>query len=225
MGQALGNVLPLAVAIAIFPVPIIAVVLLLGPERAGAKGAAFALAWCVGLTAVGTATLLVGGAADGSEGGEPAGWLSLLVLALGVCALAAAAKQFRGHPRAGEEARTPGWMRTVGELTTLRAGGAGFALAALNPKNVLLAVAAAAEIAAEGIPASQQAGVLLAFVLVASAGVLAPVALAVALGERSRPLLDGIRAWMERNNAVVTAVLLLLIGAKLVGDAISGFSS
>jgi hypothetical protein len=34
MGQALGNVLPLAVAIAIFPVPIIAVVLLLGPERA-----------------------------------------------------------------------------------------------------------------------------------------------------------------------------------------------
>jgi threonine/homoserine/homoserine lactone efflux protein len=116
-------------------------------------------------------------------------------------------------------------MRTVGELTTLRAGGAGFALAALNPKNVLLAVAAAAEIAAEGIPASQQAGVLLAFVLVASAGVLAPVALAVALGERSRPLLDGIRAWMERNNAVVTAVLLLLIGAKLIGDAISGFSS
>ena len=225
MGQALGNVLPLAVAIAIFPVPIIAVVLLIGPERSVARGVAFALAWCLGLTAVGTAMLLVGGAADGSDDGGPAGWLSLLLLALGLLALAAAVKQLLSRPRAGEQPPTPGWMRTIGEFTTARAGGAGFALSALNPKNVLLAVAAAAEITAVGLPASQQVGALLAFVLVASVGVLAPVALAVVLGERSRSLLDGIRSWMERNNAVVTAVLLLLIGVKLIGDAISGVSN
>lgn len=224
MGQALGNVLPLAVAVAIFPVPIITVVLLLGPERALAKGVAFALAWCVGLTAVGAAMLLVGGAADGSEGGEPAGWLSVLLLVLGLLVLAAAVKQWRSRPRAGEEPATPGWMRTIGELTPVKAGGAGFALAALNPKNVLLAVAAAAEIAAVGLPADQQAAVLVCFVLLASVGVLAPVALAVALGERSQALLDGLRSWMERNNAVVTAMLLVLIGAKLIGDAISGLS-
>ena len=225
MGQALGDVLPLAVAVAVFPVPIIAVVLLLGPERALAKGAAFAVAWCLGLTAVGAGMLLIGGAADGSDGGEPAGWLSLLLLALGLLVLAAAVKQWRGRPRAGEEPPTPGWMRAIGEFTTVRAGGAGLALSALNPKNVLLAVAAAAEIAAVGLPASQQLGILLCFVLIASVGVLAPVVLAVALGERSQALLDGIRRWMERNNAVVTAVLLLLIGAKLIGDAIAGFSS
>lgn len=225
MGQALGTVLPLAVAIAIFPVPIIAVVLLLGPEQALAKGAAFALTWCLGLTAVGAAMLLVGGAADGSDGGEPATWLSLLLLALGLVVLLAAGKQWRGRPRAGEEAPTPGWMRTIGDFSTVKAAGAGVALSALNPKNVLLAVAAAAEIAAVGLPANQQLGVLLCFILIASVGVLAPVALAVALGERSRAPLDRIRSWMERNNAVVTAVLLLLIGAKLIGDAISGFSS
>jgi hypothetical protein len=33
MGQALGDILPLAVAVAIFPVPIIAVVLMLGSDR------------------------------------------------------------------------------------------------------------------------------------------------------------------------------------------------
>lgn len=119
----------------------------------------------------------------------------------------------------------PGWMRTIGELTTVKAAGAGFALSALNPKNVLLTVAAGAEIAAVGLPANQQLGVLLFFVLVASIGVLTPVALAVALGERSRAPLDGVRSWMERHNAAVTAVLLLLIGAKLIGDAVSGFSS
>jgi hypothetical protein len=33
VGEALGNVLPLAVAIAIFPVPIIAVVLIIGSDQ------------------------------------------------------------------------------------------------------------------------------------------------------------------------------------------------
>ena len=61
MGQALGDVLPLAVAIAIFPVPIIAVVLIVGSDRGRAKGLAFVLAWCVGLAAVGAIVLLVGG--------------------------------------------------------------------------------------------------------------------------------------------------------------------
>jgi hypothetical protein len=58
----------------------------------------------------------------------------------------------------------------------------------------------------------------------ASAGVLTPLALSLALGDRSRELLDGLRGWMARHNAVIMAVLFLLIGAKLIGDAISGFS-
>ena len=44
-------------------------------------------------------------------------------------------------------------MRTIGDFTMAKAAGAGFALSALNPKNVLLAAAAAAEIAEVGLPA------------------------------------------------------------------------
>jgi hypothetical protein len=58
MGQAVGNLLPLAVAVAVFPVPIIAVVLVLGSDRGTGKGLAFVLAWCVGLTAVGAIALV-----------------------------------------------------------------------------------------------------------------------------------------------------------------------
>ena len=43
MSQALGDVLPLAVAVAVFPVPIIAVVLMVGSNRGRAKGLAFVL--------------------------------------------------------------------------------------------------------------------------------------------------------------------------------------
>jgi threonine/homoserine/homoserine lactone efflux protein len=224
VGQALGNVLPLAVAIAIFPVPIIAAVLLVGSDRGRTKGAAFVAAWLVGLVAVGAIVLLIGGAADASEDGEPAPWASALLLGLGLLLVAYAVKQWRGRPRAGEEAPTPGWMRAIDDFTPTKAGGAGFALSALNPKNVLLTVAAGAEIAEVGLPAGQQVAVLAAFAVLASVGVLTPLTLAVVLGEDSRRPLDRLRAWMARNNAVIMAVLLLLIGAKLVGDAISGFS-
>ena len=225
MGQALGNVLPLAVAIAIFPVPIIAVVLIIGSDRGRAKGLAFVLAWCAGLGAVGAIMLLLGGVFDGSDAGEPATWVNVLLLALGLLLLAASVRQWRGRPGAGEEPATPAWMRTIGDFTMAKAAGAGFALTALNPKNVLLAAAAAAEIAEVGLPASQQVGVLVVFVLIASAGVLTPLVLSVALGDRSRELLDALEGWMARHNAVIMAVLFLLIGAKLIGDAVSGFST
>jgi len=53
---------------------------------------------------------------------------------------------------------------------------------------------------------------------------VAPLLLSLALGERSRGLLDALRDWMAANNAVIMAVLFLLIGAKLIGDAVSGFT-
>ena len=84
--------------------------------------------------------------------------------------------------------------------------------------------AAAVEIGGVGISAGQQSAVLAAFVLVASGGVLAPLVLAVALGDRSAELLDALRAWMARHNAAIMAVLFFVIGAKLLGDALSGFS-
>jgi threonine/homoserine/homoserine lactone efflux protein len=225
MGQALGDILPLAVAVAIFPVPIIAVVLVLGSDRGTAKGLAFVLAWCVGLAAVGGIVLALAGVADASDEGEPATWVNVLLLGLGLLLLVAAVRQWRGRPSGGEEAPTPGWMRTIDEFTIAKAAGAGFALSAVNPKNLLLTAAAAAEIAEVGLSAGRQVALLLGFVLVASAGVLTPLVLALALGDRSRELLEGLRAWLARHNAVIMGLLFLLIGAKLIGDAISGFSS
>jgi hypothetical protein len=46
-----------------------------------------------------------------------------------------------------------------------------------------------------------------------------------ALGDRSQRILGGLRDWMGQHNAVIMAVICLIIGAKLIGDAIGGFSS
>ena len=223
MSQALGYVLPLAVAIAVFPVPIIAVVITVSSDRGLAKGLAFVFAWCVGLTAVGALVLAFADSAEASDDGETAAWVAVVLLALGLILFAAAIKQWRGRPAAGHETPIPAWMRSIDDFTIAKACGAGFALSALNPKNVLLVIAAAVEIGALGLRASEEVAALLVFVVIASVGVLVPLVLAVALGDRSRAPLDTLRSWMALNNATIMAVLFVVIGAKLVGDAVAVF--
>jgi threonine/homoserine/homoserine lactone efflux protein len=224
MGRAIADVLPVAVAIAVFPVPLIAVVLILGSEGGQAKGLAFVLAWLAGLAAVGVVVLMVAGEVNANDDGAPTPWVDRVLFVLGVALVALGVKGWLGRPRRDEKPPTPRWMRSIDRFTVRKAAGAGFGLSALNPKNVLLVVAAATEIAGAGLSAGHRLAVLAVFVLVASAGVLAPLVYSAVAGEHSRGPLDSLRGWMTRWNAVIMSLLLFLIGLKLIADAISGLS-
>src|SRR5690349_8119414 len=113
MNEAIGQVLPLGVGVALSPVPIIAVVLMLGTPRARSNGPAFLLGWLLGLGLAGTIVLVVSNGADASSDDGPASWVSVLRLVLGVLLLLLAVKQWRGRPRAGEAAALPKWMQTI----------------------------------------------------------------------------------------------------------------
>jgi hypothetical protein len=52
----------------------------------------------------------------------------------------------------------------------------------------------------------------------------APVAIYFALGEKAAHVLDELKGSMAARNAAIMAVLCLVIGAKLLGDGISGLS-
>jgi threonine/homoserine/homoserine lactone efflux protein len=225
LGEAIGDMLPSAVGVAISPVPIIAVVLMLVNARGRVNGPAFLLGWIVGIAGLGVILLALASGADAHDEGEPAGWVSWLKLALGLGLLLLALNQWRKRPQEGEEPATPKWMGALDTFTPPKAGGAGVFLSALNPKNLLLTVAGMAAIAQTGISTGDQAIALIVFVLIATIGVGAPVVIYFALGDRSRDLLDRLKTWMGENNAVIMAVLLLIIGVKLIGDAIAGFSA
>jgi threonine/homoserine/homoserine lactone efflux protein len=219
--DAIGQVLSFAVGVALSPVPIIAVVLILATPRARSNGPAFVLGWIVGLAVLGTVVLLASSGADADEGGDPATWVSVLELVLGVLLVALAFKQWRGRPRGDAEPELPTWMRTIDQFTPVRSLAIGAAFAAVNPKNTLLAIGAAAAIAGTGASTGGQAVALAVFVLIATLGVGAPVAMYFVLGERSRALLDDLKTWMGRNNTAIMAALCLVIGAKLLGDGIA----
>ena len=224
MADAIGQVLSFGVGVAISPVPIIAVVLMLGTPRARVNGPAFVLGWVVGLAVVGTIVLVAAGGAGATEDEEPATWVGVLKLVLGVLLVLVALKQWRGRPRAGEEAAMPKWMQTIDRFTPTRSMAIAVALSAINPKNLLLTVGAAAAIAQTGADTGEQAVALAVFVLVGTLGPGLPVAIYFALGARATHILDELKLWMGANNAAIMAVLCLVIGAKLIGDGISGLA-
>jgi hypothetical protein len=173
---------------------------------------------------VGAIVLALAGPGGASEQGQPATWVSWLKLLLGLGLLLVAVRQFRGRPHQGEEASLPKWMGAIDRFAPGQALGGGAALAAANPKNLLLAVGAAAAIAQLGIPGGQQAVAYAVFAVIGTLGVGAPVVLYFATGTRSAELLGRLKDWMAHNNAVIMAVLCLVIGVKLVGDALSGLT-
>ena len=224
MGKAIGGSLPLAVGIALSPIPIIAVVLMLTSRRAKVNGPAFVLGWLIGLGIVGAIVLSLAGAGGASKSGSPATWVSWVKIALGVLLLLVALRQFRGRPHGDEQPQMPKWMATIDNTGPPAAFGLAAVLSGANPKNLLLAVAGGAAIAQTGIPGGQQAIAYLIFALIGTLGVGLPVVIYFVMGARSEKLLADLKDWMTQHNAVIMSVLCLIIATKLVGDAISGLT-
>ena len=225
MGQAIGGSLPLAVGIALSPIPIIAVVLMLTSQKARVNGPVFVAGWLAGLAIVGALVLAISGPGGASQSGAPATWVSWVKIVLGVLLLLVAARQFRSRPHGGEEPEMPKWMTTIDKTSPPAAFGLAAVLSGANPKNLLLAVGGAAAIAQTGISGGQQALAYLVFAVIGTLGVGVPVVVYFALGDRSDKLLARLKDWMSEHNAVIMTVLCLIIGVKLIGDAISGLTS
>jgi threonine/homoserine/homoserine lactone efflux protein len=226
MADAIGQVLSLGVGVAISPIPIIAVVLMLATPHGRVNGPAFLGGWLLGLAAVGTVVLVASNGADPTDADDaPATWASWLKIALGLLLVSVAVKEWRGRPRGDEEGTLPKWMRSIDTFTPGRAVAMGVALSAINPKNLLLTVGAAAAISQAGASTGADAVALAVFVVIGTLGPAAPVLISLFVGAKARTILDELKVWMGTHNAAIMAVLCLVIGAKLAGDGISGLGS
>jgi hypothetical protein len=225
MGEAIGHSLPLAIGVALSPVPIIAVVVLLTSSRARSLGPVFVLGWWLGLVVVGAIVLVVVGPSGAGSSGQRTRWVSWVLIVLGVLLLVGAGRRWRGRTGGGEEALLPAWMGALDRLKPPVVLGGGVVLGGVRPKSLLLVVGGAAAIAQTGIASGQQAIAYAIFAVIATLGVAVPVVIYFAMGTRSGELLGRLKGWMGRNNAVILAVVLVVIGVTLIGDGIGGLSS
>jgi hypothetical protein len=135
--------------------------------------------------------------------------------------LALAAKQWRSRPQAGQEAATPAWMAAIDTMALGRTTVIGVALSGLNPKNLALTLAAAATIGQAALSGPSTTAAVATFVVVGSLTVVGPVLFyLVAPGRSARPL-GTIKSFMSEHNAAIMMIVLLLLGAKLLGSGIA----
>lgn len=222
--EALGDVLGEAVGILVSPLPIVGVILMLFTARGKANSISFLVGWIAGLAIVGALVLAASSASDVSSDSDASHVSGGVLVAIGALLILGALRRWRARPHHGETPAPPRWMARIEGLHPLSALVLGVLLAAVNPKNLLLAAAAAAQIGQLGLDTPDTIVTWAIFVLIASLGILVPVLYRLVRGDRAQEALDRAKVWLEANNATVMAVLFLVIGAKILGSGLSTLS-
>ena len=215
MNGVIGDILPLAIGVAISPIPIIAAILMLFSAHAATTSSGFLVGWIAGIVvAVALFTALAG--SIGGDGPQAA-WVGWTKILLGVLLVVVGIRQWRGRH---EQHGPPKWMSAIDRMGFGQALGLGFALSAINPKNLLIAVAAGLAIGSAGLPSGSAIVAIAIFTVIAGCTVAVPVVAHAVAENRMRKPLDEAKAWLQTNNATVMAVLILVIGTMLIGKGL-----
>ena len=223
MGAVIGDILPLALGVAISPIPIIAAILMLLSPKARVTSVGFLLGWVAGIVIAVTVFTLLASVLPRGETDDSHPVKGVIQLVLGALLLLLALRQWRGRPRAGEEPALPKWMQAIDQVTFAKALGPGFLLSAVNPKNLLLAAAAGTDIGSARLDTGSIVIVIAVFTVIAASTILIPVVGYLIAADRLKAPLAALRGWLAKENAVIMAVLLLVIGANLIGKGIGAF--
>lgn len=223
MGSVIGDILPLALGVAISPIPVIAAILMLLSPKARVTSVGFLIGWVVGIVVAVTVFTLLAAVIPAADPDASKPIQAVIQLILGALLLLLAIRQWRGRPKAGEEPALPKWMQAIDKVSFPLALGLGFLLSAVNPKNLLMAAGAGLEIGGAALEVGQIILAIAIFTLIAASTVLVPVIGYLIAADRLRAPLDALRGWLAKENAIIMAVLLLVIGVSMIGKGIGNF--
>jgi len=219
MADAIGRLLPLAVAMAISSVPILVTVLILLSPNARRSSFAFMIGWIVGIALVFTGCVALSQVLPTpvAHGSQEALGSAMIVIGVALVALAVIGGL---RARRTRSSGVPRWMNAMGSLGPVRSAGVGLILN-LRPKSLLLCAAAGLAVRSDRLASGELITVVVLFTLISASSVIGPVVVAAASPQRAQGWLRAMRAWIERNSAVVTTLILLLIGVVVIGDGIT----
>lgn len=223
MGPVIGDILPLAIGIAISPIPIIAAILMLLSPKASRTGVSFLIGWVAGIVVTVTAFTLLSALIPSGDPEQSAPIAGVLKLVLGALLLLLAVRQWRSRPAPGTAAVLPQWMSAIDTMTAGRAFLLAFLLASVNPKNLLLGMSAGLTIGSAGLSPSHEFLAIAIFSMLAAATVAVPVVAYLAAAQRMRAPLESLRTWLVAHNATVMSVVFLILGADVIGKGIASF--
>ena len=220
MGSAIGEMLPLAIGIAISPTTITATVLMLLSD-AKSRTVALLLGCLVGVGGAVALSSLLSTLLPIQDSGGPSPAAGVIRLVAGALFLVLAGSQWRRRPATGERAELPKWMTAADSMTPAKALVLGLLLSAVVPKNLLLALSAGVIVGEATLSGGQAAIVILIFTVIAISTVAVPVVAHLVAPARMSGPLEQLREWLVDNNVTIMVVVLLVIGVVMIGNSIA----
>jgi Sap, sulfolipid-1-addressing protein len=216
MWQALGGLIPIAVAVAFSSVPItVTILILLSPNRNRAA-LPFLVGWVFGVAAV-----IIFSALGASALPEPPRrgadtTTAVLEMIIGAALIVLGVVNLRRGERAG----LPGWLSAVDSFGAL----ASFGVAVLldfRPKGLLLGIAAGLTLHAASVRPSQLGVLIFIYTVIATSTVVVPVAASLIAPRKMEPRLIAARDWLAHNGRILTSSMMFMIGVVILGAGLS----
>jgi Sap, sulfolipid-1-addressing protein len=217
-----GELLPLAVAIAISITTMITTVLMLLSPKAKSRTVALLVGCVVG---VGGAVALFAslGALLPQDFGGSSLVPGVINMVVGVLLVVLALRQWRARHTKGDRAELPRWMAEVDSMMPSKALALGLLLSAVVPKNLLLALSAGVIVGEARLSVGEASVVIVVFTAIATSTVAVPVVAHLVAPARMRDPLERLRQWLVENNVTIMVLVLLLIGVVMIGNSIASF--
>jgi threonine/homoserine/homoserine lactone efflux protein len=208
-------------AVAISPFPVIGIVMILAGHHGRRNGPLFAAGWVVGLTVVAALVIVVFNGVDDpdSTSSAIADWGRVIV---GAALIILGGRAWWRRPRPGDVAETPSWMASLDDATAVKALFLGLLLSGANPKNFVLTAAATTSIAEAGAHGSDLVAAVIVFVLIGSFTVIVAVLVHLFGGQWGISFLDAVRQFMIANSTVISVIVLMILGANVLGAGLTG---
>lgn len=213
----LTELIPLALVVALSPLTIIPAVLMLHTPRPRPTGLAFLVGWLIGLAALTAIFVEVSGLLGGLD--KPPSWASMLRIVVGAALIVFGIYRWLVRKRSEH---TPKWMSSLTTVSPGRALVTAIVLCVVNPKVLFICAAAGLAIGTEGLG---RPGVWLGvalYVAVAGSTVALPILAYAVSGDRLDQPLTRLKEWMERQHAMLVAVILVVIGILVLYKGIHG---
>jgi threonine/homoserine/homoserine lactone efflux protein len=209
--------LPLALALLLAALPVVLVPVALTAKRPPGVARTFLAGWLLGILLVGGVVIALIDVLVLPSGNST--WFAYAKIVIGLLLILLGLKRWTDRRESDPE--PPGWLAGVETMTAGKAFGLALLLATLNPKNVVIVVAAATAIGEATPVPTQQIVALLLFTLVGSIGVAAPVVATMVLGDRADERLGVADRWMTRHSGSIVSVVLVVLGVVV---AVNGFT-
>jgi threonine/homoserine/homoserine lactone efflux protein len=194
--------------IALSPLSIIPTVLVFQTPRPRPSSLAFLGGWLAALAVLTALFIGISGLLGGLHRSPPT-WASWLRIVAGAALILFGIFRWLTRHRHTE---MPGWMRSFTGLTPARAGLTGAVMAVVRPEVLFICVAAGLAIGSAGLEVIRAWISAAVFVAIAGSTVALPVLAYAGAGGRLDDPLARFKDWMERHNAAMLAVVLILIG-------------